>query len=160
MNPEIALRQAADADALAAADVWLRSFAAALPSVRCAHDEDDVRDWFARVLVPQYETWVATADTAVVGVLVLKGPELKQFYLAPEWRGRGLGDQFISLAKEQRPDGLSLWTFQVNGATRRFYERHGFTETERTDGSRNDEHEPDVRYVWPGREEEERTAAA
>ena len=50
--------------------------------------------------------------------------------------------------------GLSLWTFQVNGAARRFYERHGFTEVERTDGSHNDEHEPDVRYVWqPGREE-------
>ncbi|WP_330269955.1 GNAT family N-acetyltransferase [Streptomyces griseorubiginosus] len=154
MNREIALRRATDADALSAADVWLRSFTAALPSVRCAHDEDDVRDWFTRVLVPKYETWVATAGTAVVGVLVLKGPELKQLYLAPEWRGRGLGDRFISLAKEQRPDGLSLWTFQVNGAARRFYERHGFTEVERTDGSHNDEHEPDVRYVWqPGREE-------
>ncbi|MGW0345914.1 N-acetyltransferase family protein [Streptomyces anthocyanicus] len=160
MHSEIALRRAAAADALPAADVWLRFFAAALPSVRCAHDEDDVKDWFTRVLVPQYETWVATADTAVVGVLVLSGPELKQLYLAPEWRGHGLGDQFISQAKEQRPDGLSLWTFQVNGAARRFYERQGFTEAERTDGSRNDEREPDVRYVWPGREEKERTAAA
>ncbi|MGA5643316.1 GNAT family N-acetyltransferase [Streptomyces cinereoruber] len=154
MNHETALRRATDADALSAADVWLRSFVAALPSVRCAHDEDDVRDWFTRVLVPQYETWVATAGTAVVGVLVLKGPELKQLYLAPEWRGRGLGDRFISLAKDQRPEGLSLWTFQVNGAARRFYERHGFTEAERTDGSRNEEREPDVRYVWhPGRGE-------
>lgn len=60
MNREIALRRATDADALSAADVWLRSFTAALPSVRCAHDEDDVRDWFTRVLVPKYETWVAT----------------------------------------------------------------------------------------------------
>ncbi|MFI1377230.1 GNAT family N-acetyltransferase [Streptomyces longwoodensis] len=154
MNREIALRRATDADALPAADVWLRSFAAALPSVRCAHDEDDVRQWFTLVLVPQYQTWVATAGTDVVGVLVLKGPELKQLYLAPEWRGRGLGDRFISLAKKQQPDGLSLWTFQVNGAARRFYERHGFTEAERTDGSRNDEHEPDVHYVWrPGRDE-------
>ncbi|GGT66599.1 hypothetical protein GCM10014713_69040 [Streptomyces purpureus] len=47
MTSEIALRRAADADALPAANVWLRSFAAALPSVRCAHDEDDVRDWLA-----------------------------------------------------------------------------------------------------------------
>lgn len=153
MTSEVELRRATDDDALSTADVWLRSFTAALPSVRCAHGEDDVRNWFTRVLIPQYETWVATADTAVVGVLVLNGPELKQLYLAPEWRGRGLGDRFISLAKEQRPDGLSLWTFQVNGAARRFYERHGFTEAERTDGSRNDEREPDIRYIWqPGRE--------
>ncbi|MGW6772256.1 N-acetyltransferase family protein [Streptomyces sp. NPDC055037] len=144
----VLLRRARAADACAAANVWLRSYAAALPTVRCAHDEADVRDWFARVLVPQYETWVAVAGNSVVGLLVLKGEELKQLYLEPEWRGRGLGDRFMSLAKQQQPDGLSLWTFQVNGPARRFYQRHDFTEAERTDGQRNDEREPDVRYVW------------
>ncbi|MET7759557.1 GNAT family N-acetyltransferase [Streptomyces sp. NPDC005389] len=147
-SDDVLLRRARAADARAAADVWLRSYAAALPTVRCAHDEPDVRDWFARVLVPQYETWVAITRNSVVGLLVLKGEELKQLYLDPEWRGRGLGDRFMDLAKQQQPDGLSLWTFQVNGPARRFYQRHGFTETERTDGQRNDEHEPDVRYVW------------
>jgi hypothetical protein len=34
---------------------------------------------------------------------------------------------------------------------RRFYLRHGFTEAERTDGQRNDEREPDIRYVWKPR---------
>ncbi|WP_433573688.1 N-acetyltransferase family protein [Streptomyces sp. CA-251247] len=145
---ELVLRRARDADARAAADVWLRSYASALPTVRCAHDEPDVRDWFARVLVPQYETWVAVTGHRVVGLLVLKGEELKQLYLEPEWRGRGLGDRFMSLAKQQQPDGLSLWTFQVNGPARRFYQRHGFTEAGRTDGQGNDEREPDVRYVW------------
>lgn len=147
-SDEVLLRRARAADARAAADVWLRSYAAALPTVRCAHDEPDVRDWFARVLVPQYETWVAVTGNSVVGLLVLKGEELKQLYLDPDWRGRGLGDRFMSLAKRQQPDGLSLWTFQVNGPARRFYQRHGFTEAELTDGQRNDEHEPDVRYVW------------
>lgn len=145
---DVVLRRARDADAHAAADVWLRSYAAALPTVRCAHDDADVRDWFARVLVAQYETWVAVSGSTVVGLLVLKGEELKQLYLEPEWRGRGLGDRFVSLAKQQQPDGLSLWTFQVNGPARRFYQRHGFTEAERTDGQRNDEREPDVHYVW------------
>ncbi|MFD7861517.1 GNAT family N-acetyltransferase [Streptomyces sp. NPDC059783] len=147
-NDDVLLRRARDADQRAAADVWLRSYAAALPTVRCAHDERSVRDWFARVLVPQYETWVAHTGNGVVGLLVLKGAELKQLYLDPDWRGRGLGDRFMALAKQQQPDGLSLWTFQVNAPARRFYQRHGFTEAERTDGQRNDEHEPDVRYVW------------
>jgi GNAT superfamily N-acetyltransferase len=144
----VLLRRARDADAHAAADVWLRSYATALPTVHCAHDEADVRDWFARVLVPQYETWVATMRSSVVGLLVLNGRELKQLYLEPEWRGRGLGDRFMSLAKQQQPNGLSLWTFQINGPARRFYQRHGFVEVERTDGQRNDEREPDIRYVW------------
>ncbi|MEU6672295.1 GNAT family N-acetyltransferase [Streptomyces sp. NPDC046727] len=152
MNSDaVVLRRAGTADALPAADVWLRSFAAALPSVRCAHDEAEVRDWFLRVLVPQYETWVAVTENSVVGVMVLNGAELKQLYLDPAWRGRGLGDRFMSLAKQRRPDGLALWTFQVNKAAQRFYERHGFVEIERTDGRRNDEREPDVRYVWQPR---------
>lgn len=147
-SDDVLLRRAVDADARAAADVWLRSYAAALPTVRCAHDAADVQDWFARVLVPQYETWVAVTQDTVVGLLVLNGQELKQLYLDPDWRGRGLGDRLMDLAKRQHPDGLSLWTFQVNRPARRFYERHGFTEAERTDGERNDECEPDVRYVW------------
>ncbi|MFI7008894.1 GNAT family N-acetyltransferase [Streptomyces sp. NPDC050145] len=145
---EILLRRAHAADAHAAADVWLRSYAAALPTVRCAHDESDVRDWFARVLVPQYETWVAVTGNRTVGVLVINNSELKQLYLDPDWRGQGLGNRLMALAKQQSPDGLSLWTFQVNGPARRFYQRHGFVEVERTDGQCNDEREPDVRYVW------------
>lgn len=59
-----------------------------------------------------------------------------------------LGDRFVALAKQRRPDGLQLWTFQVNGPARRFYERHGFAAVEETDGAGNEEREPDVRYVW------------
>ncbi len=128
--------------------MWLRSFAAALPTVRRAHGDDEVRDWFSYVVVPQYETWVAVAEGSIVGLLVLDGGELEQLYLDPSWRGRGVGDRFVALAKQQRPTGLALWTFQVNGAARRFYERHGFTAVEQTDGLRNEEREPDVRYAW------------
>ncbi|MFI8766617.1 N-acetyltransferase family protein [Streptomyces sp. R-07] len=130
------------------ADVWLRSFAAALPAVRRAHDDDEVRNWFSHVVVPQYETWVAVAGGSVVGLLVLAGTELEQLCLDPSWRGRGLGDRFMTLAKRQRSQGLELWTFQVNKPARRFYERHGFVAIERTDGLRNEEREPDIRYVW------------
>lgn len=148
IRDDVVIRRAEDSDARPAADVWLRSFAGALPTVRCAHDEAEVRDWFARVLVPRYETWVAVTVNSVVGLMVLNGQELKQLYLDPAWRGRGLGNRFMSLAKEQQPEGLTLWTFQVNTSAHRFYERHGFIAVERTDGARNDEREPDVRYLW------------
>ncbi|MEW1720962.1 GNAT family N-acetyltransferase [Streptomyces sp. NPDC093109] len=130
------------------ADVWLRSFAAALPTVRRAHSDDEVQNWFSYVVVPQYESWVAVADGTAIGLLALDGDELDQLYLDPAWRGRGVGDRFIELAKQRRPTGLELWTFQVNGPAQRFYERHGFTAAERTDGLRNEEYEPDVRYTW------------
>ncbi|MFS4093503.1 N-acetyltransferase family protein [Streptomyces sp. AF1A] len=145
----VALRRAGAADARAAADVWLRSFDAALPTVNRPRTDDDVRGYFRDVVVPLRETWVAEADgERIVGVMVLDGELLSQLYLAPQWWGRGIGDRFVTLAKERSPGGLSLWTFQVNKPARRFYERHGFTAVEFTDGSGNEEREPDVRYVW------------
>lgn len=77
------------------ADVWLRSFAAALPTVRRVHSDSEVRTWFSTVVVPQLETWVATAGGPVIGLLVLDGDELEQLYLDPSWRGRGVGDRFM-----------------------------------------------------------------
>ncbi|MER5537703.1 GNAT family N-acetyltransferase [Streptomyces mirabilis] len=147
-STELVFRRADDSDAADIADVWLRSFTAALPTVRRAHGDDEVRSWFSYVVVPQCETWVAVAEGSVIGLLVLDGKELEQLYLDPSWRGRGVGDRFMDLAKQQRPDGLGLWTFQVNGPAQRFYERHGFIAVEHTDGLRNEEHEPDVRYTW------------
>ncbi|WP_176953767.1 GNAT family N-acetyltransferase [Streptomyces indicus] len=143
------LRRAETADAAALAEVWLRSYAAALPGVRRAHTDDEVRAWFRHVVVPGLETWLAeTDDGQVAGLLVLDGAELEQLYLAPEHRGRGLGDRFVELAKSRHPGGLSLWTFQVNTPAQRFYARHGFVELERTDGSHNEEREPDIRMSW------------
>ena len=148
-RPQVALRPAIPADAEVLAGVYLRSFDAALPQVVRAHSDAEVRGWFRHVVVPELETWVAEEGGGrVVGLMVLDGGELAQLYLAPEVRGCGIGDRFVALAKELRPRGLQLWTFQVNGPARRFYERHGFVAAEFTDGSRNEEREPDVRYVW------------
>lgn len=146
----VVLRRAGATDARPAADVWLRSFAAALPTVVSPRSADEVRDYFRDVVVPFRETWVADAGyrDGIVGVMVLADDELSQLYLAPGWRGRGLGDRFVGLAKERSPQGLTLWTFQVNKPAHRFYERHGFVAVEYTDGSGNEEREPDVRYVW------------
>jgi GNAT superfamily N-acetyltransferase len=146
----VVLRPAEPDDAAAIADVWLRSFGAALPTVRRAHSDDEVRDWIREVLLPGHEVWVAEADGAVVGMLALSEGWLDQLYLDPVWRGKGIGERFLALARRRQPSGLQLWTFQVNEAARRFYERHGFVAAEWTDGAGNEEREPDVRYVWPG----------
>ncbi|MEW1775747.1 GNAT family N-acetyltransferase [Streptomyces sp. NPDC086777] len=148
MSAGVVLRRAGGPDAAGVADVWLRSFDAALPTVVRPRSDDEVRAYIRDVVVPARETWVAEAGGSVVGMMVLAGDLLSQLYLAPEWRGRGIGDRFVALAKERSPSGLTLWTFQVNKPAHRFYERHGFVAVEHTDGSGNEEREPDVRYVW------------
>lgn len=150
-DTKIVLRLAGAADAAASADVYLRSYDAALPTVRRAHDDDGVRAYIRDLVVPRGTTWVADEAGAVRGMMVLEGEGagwIGQLYLDPDHRGRGIGDLFVRHAKALCPDGLQLWTFQVNAPAHRFYERHGFTVAERTDGSANEEREPDVRYVW------------
>jgi GNAT superfamily N-acetyltransferase len=145
----VTLRRAEAADAGAVADVWLRSRHAAVPAVPApVHSDADVRQWFAGVVVPSRETWLAEADGATVAVLVLDGAEVDHLYVDPGWQGRGIGSELLRLAMERRPGGLALWTFQANLAARRFYERHGFVAVSWTDGSANEERAPDVRYVW------------
>ncbi|MGY4921627.1 N-acetyltransferase family protein [Streptomyces sp. 900105755] len=148
MSAGVVLRRAGGPDAAGVADVWLRSFDAALPIVVRPRSDDEVRAYIRDVVVPARETWVAEAGGRVVGMMVLAEELLSQLYLAPEWRGRGIGGRFVALAKERSPSGLTLWTFQVNKPAHRFYERHGFVAVEHTDGSGNEEREPDVRYVW------------
>jgi GNAT superfamily N-acetyltransferase len=145
------LRRARPEDAEAVAEVWLASFAAALPTVRLAHTDDEVRGWIAEVVVGRLETWVAEARGEIVGLMTVHNGWIEQLYLRPDWHRRGLGRRFVELAKERSPGGLQLWCFQVNGPARRFYEANGFVVAEMTDGAGNEEREPDIRYEWrPG----------
>ena len=62
-------------------------------------------------------------------------------------RGRGVGGELLQVAKRAF-NCLQLWTFQRNLGARRFYEAPGFELVEDTDGARNEEKEPDARYLW------------
>lgn len=136
-----------------AVEVYLSSRRAAVPTIPpLVHDDDDVRRWFSETVFPERELWVAEDDAAgIVAVMVLSADWIDQLYVGPGWTGRGIGSEMLATARSRRPGGLQLWAFQSNTGARRFYERHGFTEAERTDGSRNEEQAPDIRYVWaPG----------
>lgn len=143
------LRRGTVADAGIAADLYLRARRRAVPAIPpLVHSEDEVRQWLQRVLREQ-EVWLAfTDDGTLLGLMVLQDDWIEQLYADPDWTGRGLGTQFLELAKRRRPSGLQLWTFVSNARARRFYERNGFVAEECTDGSGNEEHAPDLRYAW------------
>lgn len=145
---EPVVREARVEDAGAIAEIWLDSFKAtyAFPP---AHPDEDVRAWVADGLLPETETWIAAVGDTAVGFIAIGDGSVEQLYLSPAWTGRGIGSRLVLLAQARRPAGLELWTFQVNDGARRFYERHGFRAVELTDGSGNEEAQPDVRYVWP-----------
>ena len=110
-----------------------------------------MRAWFASNVVADSELWIAVDHTGTaVGILVLEGDWVGQLYVDPSVTGKGIGAQLLSVAKRERPAGLRLWTFTSNVGAQRFYERHGFVESDRTDGRDNEERSPDILYSWPG----------
>ena len=143
----ISLRRADMSDAEPIASVFLDSFHATY-DFPLAHTDDEVRGWVADHVVPQLETWVAEAESRVVALMGLEEAGIGQLYVDPAWHGRGIGRRLVDLAKERRPGGLELYTFQVNERARRFYERNGFTAVWFGDGSGNEEGQPDVLYHW------------
>src|SRR6266446_2538728 len=68
------------------------------------------------------EVLVAEVNRLVVGFIALEGDHVDHLYIAPAYQGRGIGDTLLAMAKELRPDGLMLWTFQRNARARQFYE--------------------------------------
>ncbi len=154
--PPTAIRPARGADATAVADLWLRSRRSSQPAIPAPiHTDDEVRAWFATIVLPAGQTWVAerlappgVADPPpILALLVLDDAWIDQLYVEPRWFGRGVGSALVGRAKLERPGGLDLWTFQANRGARRFYERHGFVAITETDGD-NEEGAPDIGYRW------------
>jgi 8-oxo-dGTP pyrophosphatase MutT (NUDIX family)/GNAT superfamily N-acetyltransferase len=141
------IRPAVVADAASCARVYRRAKAFAMPEVPEPHTEAEITTWIADVAIPTMDVWVADVEGVVAGQVMLSPGWLHHLYIDPSWMGRGLGDQFMALARQRQPGGLQLWAFETNVRARRFYERHGFAAVEHTDGAGNEERWPDVRYV-------------
>jgi GNAT superfamily N-acetyltransferase len=147
-TPRITIRPATSSDAAAVADVYLASFHATY-DFPLAHTDDEVRGWIGGDVIGSGETWVALDPLgAIVGMMAVEPGVLDQLYVRPDRLGEGIGRRLLDVARDRSPDGLTLYTFQVNTRARRFYERNGLVAEWFGDGSTNEEGQPDVRYVW------------
>jgi len=140
------IRRAWIDDAPAVAALFRRSFGelAFLPTL---HTPEEDRVFFGAVVEGQ-EVWVWDEDGRLMGFAALGDTVLNHLYVEPAEQTRGIGAALLAQAKLRRDRGFRLWTFQRNANARRFYERRGFHVVELTDGSGNEEREPDVLYEW------------
>jgi putative acetyltransferase len=141
------IRQLTLADAEAAAKVHRASFDERLPWLAGLHTPEEDRAFFANVVFNQCEVWGSFEGDVLIAFIAFRENWIDQFYVLPDHQGRGAGSALLARAQCRFPL-LQLWTFQKNAPARRFYERRGFRVAEETDGSRNEEREPDIRYVW------------
>jgi ribosomal protein S18 acetylase RimI-like enzyme len=142
------IRPARPEDADAVAEVFIASFDT-LTFLPKLHTNEETIDFIANKVMPEQEVLVAEENGRVVGfVAMAHGDSLEHLYVHPDSQGRGVGGALLERAKERMPGGFSLWVFQQNLQARRFYERHGLSLIERTDGAGNEERMPDARYEW------------
>jgi GNAT superfamily N-acetyltransferase len=143
------IRRLERAEMAAAARVHRAAFDDRLPWLTGLHTPDDDRAFFTDHVFATCEVWGAWDLMTLTAFIAFRDGWVDHLYVQPSHQGRGLGGGLLQIAKDRYPE-LRLWTFQRNALARRFYEARGFVVIETTDGSRNDEREPDVLYGWRG----------
>jgi putative acetyltransferase len=144
---EVNLRRGSVRDGVAMAAVFgaARAEMRYLPVLHTA--AEDV-EFFSSHVLPTSLVTVAEVDAGIVGFSAVEAGWLHHLYVRPEWQGRGVGGALLDRAMRENTTGLSLWAFVANHRAIAFYARAGFVEVLRTDGSANEEHEPDVQLRW------------
>jgi putative acetyltransferase len=140
------IRRAIPEDGATIATLYRRSFGT-LTFLPTLHTPDEDRRFFGKLL-RESEVWVWEERGRLLGFAALGRDELEQFYVDPDAFGRGIGSALLERTKERRPQGFRFWVFQRNERARTFYERRGCRLVELTDGSGNEEQEPDALYEW------------
>lgn len=146
MAEALAIRPATPADAPACAAI-LNAWIDETPWMPRVHSHENVERHYRDFVFKNRKVTVA-GDDAPVGYLAVDEEEgfITSFFLKADARGTGIGRRLLECAKA-KADQLQLWTFVENRGARRFYEREGFTEIERSDGD-NEESLPDILFRW------------
>jgi ribosomal protein S18 acetylase RimI-like enzyme len=130
-----------------AARVHRASFDDALPWLVGLHTPEEDR-WFYRERVfAACQIWGAFDRDIMTGLIAFRDGWIDQLYVHPAVQRHGVGSALLQVAQSMSAS-LQLWTFQRNHAARHFYERRGFVLMRQTDGSANEEKEPDALYLW------------
>jgi ribosomal protein S18 acetylase RimI-like enzyme len=143
----VELRAARSDDGAAVAAVFgaARSKMRFLPQL---HSQEEHVAFFSHVVLPTSRVTVADAAGEIVGFSAVRDGWLDHLYVTPARQGRGIGGALLAQAMRESRGGLTLWAFVANDRALALYRRAGFVEVLRTDGSANEEREPDVQMRW------------
>ncbi len=143
----IVLRIATEADAPEIALLLRHTMRHNMPYLPDVHTPDEDVGYIKNSVLKELNVVVADDAGIVVGFCAFKEGSLDHLYIHPDYQRKGLGAQLLERAKHGN-GLLRLWVFQKNHNARSFYEQHGFTLEHTTDGTSNEQQEPDACYFW------------
>lgn len=142
----LSIRPATPADIKAVARLHRAVRTACLPYLPELHTPEEDLRFFRERVFPTCTVWVG-GGTRLAGYIAFRDGWVDHLYVEPAAQGRGLGSALLNQAMVGRSH-LKLWVFQKNTPAIGFYARRGFRLVELTDGSGNEESEPDALYEW------------
>lgn len=143
----LTLRPATLTEADSIAVLFRQSRTTCLPFLPTLHTPEEDRAFFSNHVLRTETVWLAEEEGKLLGFCAFHDGWINHLYIHPRACGRGIGSQLLAKAQEAN-NTLQLWVFQANTGAIRFYEKHGFSLVEKTDGSRNEENTPDALYTW------------
>jgi putative acetyltransferase len=143
---DVLIREANTADIESVVRLHHHVLETSLPYLPSHHTVEEGLAFFSGVFA-SCTVDIAEYRGVVVGYCAHRSGWIDHLYVHPEYQHRGIGSALLKQAMQARR-ALRLWTFQKNVPARAFYERYGFRLVDGTDGSRNEEREPDALYEW------------
>ena len=101
-------------------------------------------------LLAEQAVRVAHHGDQLLGFAATADGWLQHLYVDTDHQGQGIGRMLLEDAQRSCRGSLSLRVFTRNSHARRFYEAAGFIVADGSDGSCNEEQEPDLTYIWTG----------
>lgn len=142
----ITLRRLNLQDMAQASRIHRASFDDRLPWLKGLHTPQEDQWFYENCIFPQCEVWAAFSPE-MTGIIAFKESWIEQLYILPAFQRCGIGSILLRQAQDTFPH-LQLWTFQRNIQAQKFYGKHGFLAIGETDGSGNEEKEPDILFEW------------
>lgn len=145
------IRDARPGDAASLAGLHIASREQAMPWLPRLHTLEETVDWMRTRVIGAHRVRVAKWNDRIVGYTAFHDGWVEQLYVTPDAQGIGVGSRLFEDVRSTATNSFRFWVFQRNVAARRFYERQGCVLIRLTDGSANEEREPDAMYESPGR---------
>jgi len=114
-----------------------------LPYLPKLHTPEEDLEYFSNVMFPNNRIDLLKDKDQLLGFVCYDCDWIHHLYLLPEATGKGYGAKLLKSAQTYETR-MKLWAFKRNERAIRFYEKHGFHVIKETDGSENEEKEPDV----------------
>jgi ribosomal protein S18 acetylase RimI-like enzyme len=149
MSESFFIREYGPEDFDAVTILWRVSREKSLPEferLKCHFFYED-QDYFQNHILKENKVWVVEMDQRPVAFLAMREDFIDHLYVHPDYQNRGIGRALLDHARRLSPDHLWLYTLQVNGTARAFYEKYGFV-AQKFGFSPPPENEPDVEYHW------------